>query len=397
MNFRDLIWWVTQSLRGHPLRAVLTALGMLVGTASVILLTSIGEGLRVYILSQFTQFGTHLLAVVPGRTETLGIPGVATTVRRLTREDAQALLRIPGVEAMVPLVFGSAPVEWKGRSRSVFVFGVSRDLPVVWQMDVQQGVFLPTDPWQDAPLAVLGPKLKQELFGSENALGAYVHIGGRRFQVIGVMAPKGQMLGFDMDDLAYIPVSAALALFHREGLMEVDVRFSPFLSPEGVAREVRRLLRNRHGEEDFTIITQSDMLSTLDRILRVMNLAVAAIAGISLVVGAIGILTVLWISVQERTREIGLELALGATPAQIRVLFLAEATFLAGLGGIAGVGLGLGLAGMLYLLVPGLPVRIPTFYTLLALGTCIGVGLLSGVLPAQRAARLDPLEALRAE
>jgi putative ABC transport system permease protein len=374
-------------------------LGIAIGTASVILLTSIGEGVRGYISSQFTQFGTNLLSVSPGKAKTFGIPGVASTTRKLTLEDAIAIRHVPGIENIVPISFGSAAVEWGSRSRSVFIVGVTSDVPAVYQLGVRQGAFLPpSDPRRGDPLTVLGPKLKQELFGSENPLGKYVRIGGSRFLVIGIMEPKGQVVGMDLDDRAFIPVAQAMRLFNKEGLQQIDIHFSSADGAAAVKEGIRRVIRERHdGEEDFTLTTQTDMLGALDKILRVMTTVVAAIAAISLLVGATGILTILWISVSERVEEIGLEKAIGAEPRQILILFLGEAALLSTAGGAIGVLAGLLIAGLLDWFIPALPVRVPYFYVFLSLGVSFAVGLASGVLPARRAARMDPLEALRAE
>ena len=399
MRLQDVVRLSLETVRAHRMRTFLTILGIAIGTASVILLTSIGEGLRIFMLNQFTQFGTNLMAIHPGRVETFGLPAIATTTRKLTIEDAEELTRIPGVLKVVPLTFGSARVETTNRSRSVFVYGTTSDAPVTWQFAVGQGSYIPPgDPRRGAPLVVLGPKLKRELFGEENALGKYVRIGGRRFQVIGIMTPKGQMLGFDLDDSAYIPVAVALKLFNKEGLQEIDLLFSEGQSPEVIVRRVTRVLKERHdGEEDFTIITQTEMLQSLDKILGMITLGIGAIAAISLIVGAVGILTMMWISVNERTSEIGLEKAIGAEPAQILTLFLSEAAGLSALGGVVGVLAGLVIAQVLGFLIPALPVSIPTKYVVLSLVISVLVGLASGILPARRASQLDPLEALRAE
>jgi putative ABC transport system permease protein len=396
----DLLRLTGGAVSGHRLRSALTMLGILIGIASVILLTSIGEGTRQYVMSEFTQFGTNLLAVTPGKTETTGMPGViATTVHKLTPEDADALRQLPGVLKVVPLSLGMAEVEHGGRGRSVFIYGVNADVPDVWKFRVRQGRFLPGEAARrSAPLTALGPKLKREIFGDANALGEYVRIGGHRFQVIGVMEPKGRFLSFDLDDTAYIPVLRAQQLFNRDELVEIDVLFSEHADVDGLVAGIRRVLIARHdGEEDFTVTTQTEMLDVLDRVLGIVSLAVGGIGAISLLVGAVGILTMMWISVNERTAEIGLIKALGAGRGQILLLFLGEASLLSVAGGVLGVAAGLGVAAMLSWALPGLPVHTPVRFVFAALGVSLAVGLLSGVLPARRAAGLDPVEALHAE
>lgn len=400
MGLRELLALAWNAVVAHRLRSALTMLGILIGIASVILLTSIGEGTRQYILSEFTQFGTNILAVNPGKTMTTGQPGaLGGTIRRLTIDDAEALYRVPGVEQVVPVAFGMARVEADGRGRSVFIYGTNSQVPAVWKFRIGVGRFLPEgDPRRSAPLVVLGPKLKREVFGERNPLGEHVRIGGRRFLVIGVMAPKGRLLGFDIDDSAYVPVATAQELFNRPELQEIDVMFTPGMESSVVAEGVKKVLMERHdGDEDFTITTQDEMLDVMGRVLGIVSVAVGGIGGISLVVGAIGILTMMWISVNERRAEIGLAKAIGASPGQILRLYLLEATLLSLSGGLLGVIAGLGIARLLKLGIPGLPVETPMIYVFVALLVSILVGLVSGVLPARRAAALDPIEALRAE
>jgi putative ABC transport system permease protein len=400
MSFKDLLRLAWQSLWFHRQRSLLTMLGIVIGIASVILLTSIGEGTRVYVMSEFTEFGTTLAKVAPGRVETTGAPGaLGITVHPLTLEDAAALKRLPGVERVVPVVYGATPVERAGKTRNVVVYGVTSAAPTAWRWRVRGGRFLPEMEWRrGAPLAVLGPKLKHELFGDETALGQHVRISGERFLVLGVMEPKGQFLGFDFDDTAFIPVAEARRLFNHLGLNEIDFSMPNASLIEPVVERVRTLLVARHNkEQDFTIVTQTGMLESLGRIIRIVSLAVGGIGAISLLVGSIGILTMMWISVNERTSEIGLARAIGATPAQILLLFLSEAALLSTLGGALGLGLGMALAQLLHLYVPALPVKTPVEFVLLALAVSLVVGLVSGLLPARRAASLDPLAALTAE
>jgi len=397
---RDFLWLAWGSIAAHRLRSALTMLGIVIGIASVILLTSLGEGTRLAILSEFTQFGTNLMAVRRGRIQTTGVPGaLGATVRKLTIEDAEALRRVEGVEDVVPIATGTARVEAGERGRGVVVYGVTSEVPRVWRFEVGQGRFLPSgDPRRGAPLAVLGPTLKRELFGQANALGEHVRIGGRRFLVIGVMAPKGQFLGLDIDDSAYVPVASAQSLFNADELQGIDILFSAGVPAAAVKKRVRRALILRHeGQEDFTVFTQTEMLDVLNRVLGVVTLAVGGIGAISLLVGAIGILTMMWISVGERTAEIGLARAIGASRTQVVRLFLVEAALLSLAGGTVGLLAGIGAGWLLRLAVPALPLRTAPEFIAAALAVSLAVGLSAGVLPARRAAALDPVEALRAD
>ena len=398
MILEDALLHATRAVTLHRQRSLLTMLGITIGIGSVILLTSVGEGLRTYLVSEFTQFGTNLVAVNPGSVETSGLAGaVGVTVNPLTLEDALALERIRGVAEVVPVAMGTAAVEFGRRSRKVFVYGVNHAMPKVWKMDVRAGRFLPDVGLRGAPpVAVLGPTLKRELFGGENALGAFVRIGGRRFRVIGLLESKGEFVGIDLDDAAYVPVAIAQDMFRGDELQEIDLLLHNVDLSDRVEAEITRILTDRHGgEKDFTVTTQTGMLESLGRIMDVVALAVGAIAAISLLVGSIGILTMMWISVNERTSEIGLAKALGATPRQILALFLIEASILSTAGGVLGLVTGLGAAAALRLI--GIPMHTPVLFVALALVVSFAVGLLSGILPARRAARLDPVVALGAD
>jgi putative ABC transport system permease protein len=396
----ELIRMSLRAIVAHRMRSLLSMIGIGIGITSVILLTSIGEGTRLYLVSQFTQFGTNLLAVNPGKAETIGVPGaLGGTTRKLTIDDAEALARIPGVEKVVPMAFGTGRVEARGRGRSVFVYGVTPDVPEVWQWAVRIGSFWPSgDPRRGISQAVLGPKLKHELFGSANALGEFVRIGGTRFRVVGIMEPKGQFLGFDLDDSAYIPIANAMRIFNMDELVEIDLTFTHARLLDSVEREVRRVLTDRHGgREDFSVTSQAAMLDVFDNIMNIVTMAVGAIGGVSLLVGAIGILTMMWIAVGERRSEIGLIRSIGATRGQVQLVFLVEAATLATLGGLLGVGVGIGLCELIRIVIPGLPVHTPPEFVALAVSVSLAVGLLAGVTPARRAAHLDPIEALRTE
>ncbi len=396
---RDLARLSFSAIVAQRLRSLLTTLGIAVGIAAVALLTAIGSGIHHYILAEFTQFGTNLVAINPGRSTTFGIStGVFGTVHPLTLEDSRALKRVPHVTGVVPFVQGNAEVETHDRRRRINVFGTSAEADEVFRLKTLIGRFLPADD-ADNPrqFAVLGSKTRQELFGEHNPLGQRIRVGGERYRVIGVMEPKGQMLGIDLDDSVYIPTANALRLFNRDSLMEIDLIYREGAPVDEVVAGIKRILGARHGREDFTITTQQQMLDVLGNILDVLTFAVGALGGISLFVGGIGILTIMSIAVNERTREIGLLRALGARRRQVMGLFLAEAVVLAAVGGMAGLLLGIGGAYLLNALVPALPVHASWGYLLAAELLAVLIGILAGVEPARRAARLDPVQALRAE
>jgi putative ABC transport system permease protein len=399
MLVRDFLHLTGGSLIAHRLRTVLTALGIAVGIAAVVLLTSIGEGVHQFVLAEFTQFGTNIVGINPGRTTTHGAStGVFGTVRPLSIEDAEALRRLPFARAVVPLVQGNAEVEVDGRRRRTTVYGVGPEMPEAFSMRVKSGRFLPhDDPTAPRAMAVLGSKLRHEMFGTANPLGRRISVGGNRYRVVGVMESKGTVLGFDLDDTVYIPAARGLELFNRESLFEIDLLYREGMSAKRVVAGIRKLLMARHGREDFTVTTQEQMLDVLGSILNILTFAVAAIGGISLLVGAIGIVTIMTIAVQERTGEIGLIRALGARRAQVLGLFLGEAAVLAAVGGMAGLALGVGIAQLLHLALPALPVHTPWLFVVAAETVAVVIGLAAGVLPARRAAHLDPVEALRQE
>jgi putative ABC transport system permease protein len=395
----DLLNLALSSVRAHKLRSFLSTLGIAIGVGSVVLLTSIGEGTRQFMIDQFTQFGTNIIAVHPGRAQTVGIPGMlGGTTHPLTLEDALAISRLPQVDMAVPMAMASARVEAGELGRSVFVFGVTADVPAVFKFEVRQGSFWPeTDPRQGGQSAVIGPKVKRELFGETNALGQFIRIAGTRFRIVGILESKGQMVGFDFDDAVYLPIATAMKMFNLEDLSEIDATFLPAYKSEEVEHAIRALMLERHGDDDVTVTSQQAMLETFDNVMGIVTAGIGGIAAISILVGAVGILTMMWIAVGERTSEIGLMRSIGATRRQVRLIFLAEAGALSTLGGALGLIGALGVCQLLRDLVPGMPVRTPVLFVVLALAVSLGTGVLSGVLPAQRAARLDPIESLRAE
>ncbi len=398
MRYTDLILLSYRTVISHKLRSSLTALGLIIGIAAVVVLSSIGRGIHTFVLAEFTQFGTHLVSVHPGKTTTLGMSGATiSTVRPLVIADSISLGKLENIIATSPMLQGNARVEAGEKQRRTNVLGVGSAVPVIWTIKTISGRFLPEEEGNPRAFAVLGNKLATELFGIASPLGQRIRIGSDRYRVIGVMEKKGQMLGFDMDDTIYIPASKALELFDRESLMEIHLLYRGNAAIAHVEKAIKRTLIARHGREDFTIVTQNQMLKSMDSILNILTLAVAALGGISLLVGSVGILTIMTIAVSERISEIGLLRAVGARRQTIFQLFLCEALALSATGGLFGVLVGIALVSLLDAALPALPVELAWAYIVAAFVVSLLIGMAAGVAPAMKAARLEPLEALRTE
>lgn len=401
MPLLELLLTALDTLRANKVRAVLTTLGVIIGVLSVILLVSLGEGARSYLGDTFAGLGSNLLQIQPGRRETKGFGSPSLgTVYKITREDEQILARRAStIDGVSGVVTGGGTVRYVNRRRDTLILGVSSRFTEIRQLQVEQGRFL-SDEDIDARrrFVVLGRTVLFELFGDENPLGKVIKVADGEFRVIGLMEHKGQTLGFDLDDIVFIPVTTAMDLFAVEGLSHVLARARDKVSVEPAIEEVTELLRRRHNDQvDFTVISQDDMLSTVNGIMNTFSMVLIAIASISLVVGGIGIANIMLVSVRERTREIGVRRAVGAKKRHVLLQFLLESIVISLLGGIIGLLLGALIITMGRLLVPGLPVRLSFDIVLIAVGFSALVGILSGVVPAQRAASLDPVEALRYE
>ncbi|UOA07555.1 ABC transporter permease [Methylobacter sp. S3L5C] len=399
MHTSDLLVLSFRTITSQKLRSSLTALGLIIGIAAVVILTSIGRGIHTFVLAEFTQFGTNLVSVSPGKKSTFGLSGATiSTVRPLNLGDAVSLSQLENIIAVVPLVQGNVRIEADNKQRRTNVLGVGASVPQVWKMKAVSGRFLPTgEETNPRAFAVLGNKLASELFGTNNPLGKRIRIGTDRYRIMGVMEKKGQLLGFDMDDTIYIPAAKALELFDRESLMQIDLLYKNSISVTSIQKSIKKLLISRHGMEDFTLVSQNQMLEKMDSILSILTLAVAALGSVSLVVGSVGILTIMTIAVSERISEIGLLRALGAERRTIFQLFLWEALTLSMVGGTFGVLLGLFIVQILDAMLPALPVQIAWGYIAMAFMVSLLIGIVAGVIPAMKAAKLEPLEALRTE
>lgn len=395
MNTRDLMAYARGGLRGHRLRTGLSLLGVAIGVAAVVLLTSLGEGARTYVTGEFASLGSNLVILVPGKTETRGAaPFVSTAANDLTLADSDALLhRIPQVRQVAPLALGVAKVRHEERSRETSILGTTFEFAAVRKIEVATGRFLP-EGTTDAPVCVIGTRIQRELFPGINPLGRLIRVGEYRFRVIGVLEPRGLSIGQDLDDVVYVPVETAMRIFNRPSLFRVLIEVASHEEIAATLTKIESVIQDRHGADDVTVVTQDSVLSTFDQILRVLTLALAGIAAISLAVAGIGIMNVMLVSVSERTREIGLLKALGATRQQLAGVFLVEAALVSTTGGVLGVLVGWAGTVVIGRLYPAFPLEPPLWAVLAALFVSLTVGLIFGWLPARNASRLDPVQAL---
>ena len=397
MKLTDTLHFATRAATGYPLRTFLMVLAMSIGVAAVVVLTALGDGARRYVVNEFASLGSNLVIVLPGRSETGGfnpVNAVTSTPRDLTVEDAQAIVRAPAVQRTAPLTIGTSEAVFGGKLRDVTIVGTTADYLNLRRMELSQGRFLPAEE-PNAAVAVIGATIQRELFGLESALGKVLRIGDRRVRVIGVLGSSGQGLGMNADEVVILPVAVAQAMFNTNTLFRILVEAKDRALIEQAKVQAASILKARHdGEEDVTVITQDAVLATFDRILGTLTYGVAGIAAISLAVAGILVMNVMLVAVTQRTGEIGLLKALGAEGQAIRNAFLAEAALLSASGAVVGYLLGQAGAFALRTAIPALPAWPPDWAVIAALGTALSTGLLFGVLPARRAARLNAVEAL---
>ena len=397
----ELVRVALEATAANGARSLLTTLGVVIGVASVVVLVSLGDGVRSFLGEQFAGLGADLIVVQPGHTETSGFgPPLENVQRPLTIADSKVLAqRVPSVVGFSADLVGGGTVSYLNRSRDVMVAGVGERFWEVRGMRVEIGhPFSADDEAARRRYAILGHTVVHELFADENPLGKTIQISGAPFLVVGVTAPKGRMLGFDLDDLAFVPVTATEDLFNRDFVTEILAKARSHEDVGTAVAQITDVLERRHaGHQDFTVHTQQDLMGTFNRIADTMASVVLAIASISLVVGGIGIMNIMLVSVNERTREIGVRRAVGARRSDILAQVLIESVVVSRIGGIIGLLLGAAVVLVAGLVLPSLPARLSLWIVLLAFGFSAAVGVLSGVLPARRAASLDPVDALRYE
>ncbi len=393
------------ALRANLMRSTLTTLGIIIGTGAVIAVVSIVQGLQHMITRELQQVGTTYIMVMPeyNRQE----PGRAARQVRLTWDDGQAIAQLRGVRSITPLLINSAQVKYRDRQHDDMVLGVTADWPEVSNHTVETGRFLGRiDVERRRKVAVIGQEVADKLRLGDRPIGKEIYVGNIPTTVIGVMEERGQALGQDNDALVFIPFPLALSLFGQRAGEQIQLRLQA-ASPEVVGQvkdDISRLLRQRHavpeGEpDDFQVILQDEFLKTTSSILGGVTAVIGAVVGIALIVGGIGIMNIMLVSVTERTREIGLRKAVGARKQDVLLQFLIEAVALSLFGGILGLALGWGIGALTTELLPGdwPPAHVPWWAMALAFGFCTLVGVGFGIYPASKAARLDPIEALRYE
>jgi len=402
MNLPELFLTALDTIRASKVRAFLTTLGVIIGVLAVILLVALGEGVRQYIGDTFASLGSNVIQIMPGKRDTKGgpTPPMSGVAHKLTPEDELAIARRTfSTDGVGGIVQGAATLRYQTRRRDSMSMGVGVRVADIRNITVESGRwFTDDDVTGHRRYVVIGRTIQQELFGTENPLGKTLKVNDAEFRVIGILEHKGQSLGMDMDDIAFIPSSTSLDLFAIDGYTALLARARDKASTDAAIEEITEVLKRRHNDQvDFTIISQDEMLATVNTIMGTMTAVLAAIASIALVVGGIGIANIMLVSVRERTREIGVRRAVGATRTTIMMQFLVEAVVISTLGGIIGLSLGGGIIALARLAIPGLPVQLSAWVVVTALGFAALVGVVSGVMPARSAAKLDPVEALRFE
>lgn len=399
MPLPEILAYALGYLRRQRTRSLMMLLSMTIGVAAVVVLVALGEGARRYVMGEFAFLGNDVLVMFPGRKSTTGgmPPVTGTAVRDITLEEVGLLQRnVPGIASVAPLVIGSASLAWGGRERDAVVLGTSAEFFPIRRLAIAQGESLPAlDAATGAPVAVIGQTLKRELFGNRRAIGEWVRVRDYRFRVVGVLEGRGDSFGLDLSESVFVPVASAQSIFDVHGLFRVMFLLRPGVAPATASGEIEARMRDYHdGKEDVTVTSPEAMLRTFDGILRVLTAGVTGIGAISLLVAGVLVMNMMLLGVRQRTGEIGLLKALGATDAAVRGIFLSEAGLLALSGALLGVLAGLAIVLALGGIFSALPLHAPAWACLAAAAAAIATALLFAWLPASRAARLEPVRAL---
>lgn len=398
MRWQDQLHFNLVSLLRQRFRTLMQLIAMGIGVFSVVLLTGLGEAGRQFVMAEFSVLGKDIVIILPGRKETSGgMPPLTGGIRDITLQDAQALSRLRNVASVAPLVVGKLEASYSSRSREALILGANRDFIEMRQLTLAQGQTLPNiDLDQARPVCLIGHELKRELFAAQPALGQWLKLSDSRCRIIGVLANAGTGLGFDMNTAVIVPVASSLQLFNTQGLFRIMVELRSLTSMPSLIKEIEQTMQERHeGELDVTVITPASLLSAFDDILAVISLAISAIGGISLFVAGVLVMNMTLISISQRTAEIGLLKAIGASSKEVRVLFVIEALILCFIGALIGIICAEILLWLAHQQFPQLVFSAPWWASLLALIVALACGAIFSWLPAQRAANLPPVEALR--
>lgn len=402
MSLLEVVRLALEALRANTFRTALTMLGMIIGVFAVVLLVSLGEGARSYVLGEFDALGTNLIVVQPGKTDDRGAfsPPVGTASRKMTLEDVVALeKRAFNLEEVSGLVFATAKARYEDAASNINVFGVNDRFPRIIEMRVAQGAFFSQEESEfGRRVAVIGSRLAENLFGTTYPVGRKIKLNESEFRVVGVLHPMGEKLGLNLDEIVNIPTRAALKLFNEDKLFGIRAKASSRAGVTDAVEEIREiLLERRDGEEDFTILTQAAMMESMNTILGMLTYVLAGIAAISMLVGGIGIMNIMLVSVSERTQEIGIRRAVGARQIDVLKQFLVEAIVLSVLSGAVGLGLALLVTASIGMFTEGFNMTAPLWILPPAFLLSVVVGVVFGVWPAAKASRIETLDALRHE
>lgn len=401
MNLADHWLFSYQALARHRLRSAMLLLAISIGVSSVLLLTSIGEGARLFIEQEFSALGAKMLIVLPGKKETTGSapPIYGTTPRDLTIEDSETLKKISNISHVAPIIAGTATVSNQSLSRDIIIIGTTNDMFTVRNLKLQQGKKLPENSHIRAtPVCILGAGLAQKLFPNTSAVGQWLRIGEYRYRVIGLLEQRGESLGLDLRDMAIIPVQSAQMLFNSPALFRIILQLKQADFETKTIAQINKAIAQRHeGEADITVVSQDSVLNAFNKIILAVTASIGAIAAISLFVAGILIMNVSYISVSQRRAEIGLLKSLGASAGEIHRIFLIGSLVLTIFGVLIGIILSYSLIFLINFNFPDIPVAIPWWSTASATITAVVVGLLFSWLPAKKAAAVDPILALRGE
>jgi putative ABC transport system permease protein len=393
-----------EALRANKGRSVLTTLGIIIGVAAVIVMVALGQGASAQVSARLQGLGTNVLTIIPGSAQSGGARTGAGSVSTLTNADVQAIQQdVPGIVRLSPIVSGNAQVVAGDQNWQTRIQAVAPDYQQIQNWQIAQGSFFSDqDNTSARNVAVLGSTVQRNLFPDGNAVGQVIRIRNVPFTVVGVLQPKGATIGFDVDDVVLIPFrTGQVRLFGPAALNSISVQVGSADELDSALQQINGLLEQRHrirpGQQpDFSIRNNNDIIQTVEGVSQTLTLLLAGVAAVSLVVGGIGIMNIMLVSVTERTREIGIRTAIGARPGDILAQFLVEAVMLSLLGGLIGLGLGIALA----LWIPSLagwPTVLSPQAMAIAFGFAALVGIFFGFYPARRASRLDPIEALRHE